>query len=144
MSCEKIFLEKLRKRGFRLTPQREIVLSILHKIDSMASVEEIFEKVRDISTAIDISTVYRTLDLLQEFNLVISTDLGDGHHVYKLVGVENPHLHLICRQCGAVIGTEMGPNSSLAAYYLEHYGFRVDFDSLSFPGLCKNCQPQDS
>jgi len=142
MSCEEIFLEKLRKRGFRLTPQREIVLSILHQIDSMASVEEIFEKVQDISTAIDISTVYRTLDLLQEFNLVISTDLGDGHQDYKLVGAEDPHLHLVCRQCGAVIGTEMGPGSSLAAYYLENYGFRVDFDFLSFPGLCKNCQPQ--
>ena len=140
MSCEEIFLEKLRKRGFRLTPQREIVLSILHQMDSVASVEDIFEKVQSVSNAIDISTVYRTLDLLQDFNLVISVDLGDSHRVFKLVGVEKPHLHLVCESCDAVIGVDIQPAESFSATLLEKYGFQADLTRLNIPGLCKNCR----
>ena len=65
MACESIFLEKLRKSGLRLTPQREMVLSVMHQIEGAATVEEIHSRVRALSTAVDISTVYRTLDLLR-------------------------------------------------------------------------------
>ena len=142
MSCEEIFLEKLRKRGFRLTPQREIVLSILHQMDSIASVEDIFEKVQSVSNAIDISTVYRTLDLLQDFNLVISVDLGESHRVFKLVGAEEPHLHLVCGRCDAVVGVDIHPAESFAATLMEKHGFQADLTRLNIPGLCKNCRGQ--
>ena len=140
MSCESFFIEQLQKKGFRLTSQREIVLSILHQIDTLASVEEIFEKVQAVSNAIDISTVYRTLDLLQDFNLVISVDLGDSHRVFKLVGVEKPHLHLVCESCDAVIGVDIQPAESFSATLLEKYGFQADIARLNIPGLCKNCR----
>ena len=142
MSCEEIFLEKLRKRGFRLTPQREIVLSILHQMDSPASVEEIFAKVHSVSNAVDISTVYRTLDLLQDFNLVISIDLGESHRVFKLVGAEEPHLHLVCERCDAVIGVNIHPAVSFAATLMEENGFQTDLTRLNIPGLCENCRNQ--
>lgn len=142
MSCEEIFLEKLRKRGFRLTPQREIVLSILHQMDSLTSVEKIFERVQAVSNSVDISTVYRTLDLLQDFNLVISIDLGESHRMFKLVGAEEPHLHLVCGRCGAVIGGDIHPTESFAATLLEKYGFQADFTQLNIPGLCENCRGQ--
>jgi len=142
MTCEKFFLEQLRERGFRLTPQREIVLSTLHQIDKMASAEHILDKVHDVSTAVDISTVYRTLDLLEDFELVISSDLGEGHREYKLIGPEEPHLHLVCRRCNDVIGAEMEPVDSLSEFYLDQYGFKVDLEHLSFTGLCKDCRPE--
>jgi Fe2+ or Zn2+ uptake regulation protein len=65
MSCEKAFLERLRERGFRLTPQREMVLAVMHGLDGFCTAEDIYSRVGEISSAVDISTVYRTLDLLQ-------------------------------------------------------------------------------
>ncbi|MCX7670535.1 MAG: transcriptional repressor, partial [Anaerolineae bacterium] len=70
MSCQDVFVRRLRASGFRLTPQRELVLNVLHEIEGFASAEEIYARVRQLSTAVDISTVYRALDLLQEFGLV--------------------------------------------------------------------------
>jgi Fur family ferric uptake transcriptional regulator len=142
MSCESFFIEQLQKKGFRLTPQREIVLSILHQMDSLASVEDIFAKVQTVSNAVDISTVYRTLDLLQDFNLVISIDLGENHRVFKLVGVEEPHLHLVCVRCDAVIGVDIHPAESFAATLMEKNGFQADLTRLNIPGLCENCRGQ--
>ena len=106
----------------------------------MASVEEIFEKVQDISTAIDISTVYRTLDLLQEFNLVISTDLGDGHQDYKLVGAEDPHLHLVCQSCGKLLAVDLEEIQPFTDYLDATYGFQAELDNVTVPGLCQECR----
>ena len=139
MSCEHVFLNKLRERGFRLTPQREIVLSTLHDLEGMASAEEILDQVRAVSAAVDISTVYRTLDLLGEFNMVVATDLGEGHREYKLVGEEAPHLHLVCRNCGQVIGVDLELAGTFRRELQDAYGFQAALDQLNIPGLCADC-----
>jgi len=139
MSCEGFFLEKLREQGFRMTMQREIVLSVLHGLPRAASVEEIYQQVKQVSSAVDISTIYRTLELLQEFDLVISSDVGSGYKVYKLISPEEPHIHLVCRNCGKVIGGKIDPADALAAYLVEHYQFQMDPENFNIPGLCKDC-----
>ena len=95
MACEKVFLERLRASGLRLTPQREMVLSAMHQIEGMATAEEIYAKVQALSSAVDISTVYRTLDLLKELDLVACIDPDDQQYRYELIGVHGPHLHLV-------------------------------------------------
>jgi len=140
MSCEQVFLEKLSEKGFRMTVQREVVLSILHTITSASSVEEIFNHVQRVSSAVDISTVYRTLELLQDFGMVIYSDLGEGHRIYKLVSVEEPHIHLVCKGCGKVIGIETDPADALAAYLAEKHHFRMDLLNFNVSGLCRDCQ----
>lgn len=139
MSCQKAFVQRLREQGFRLTPQREMVLSVLHDIGEFVTVEEIYGKVHNLSSSVDISTVYRTLDLLQEFNLVTSLDPGDGQRRYLLLGIHGPHLHLVCQSCGQVIGTELAPLQPLADYLQEQHGFELDIVHLSLPGLCLAC-----
>ena len=143
MSCEELFLEKLSKQGFRMTMQREIVLSILHQLPRASSVEEIFSKVQQVSSVVDISTVYRTLELLQNFGLVISSDVGCGHRVYKLVSIEEPHIHLVCRECGRVIGVETDPADALAAYLAKKHHFQIDLNKFNVPGLCHDCQNKE-
>lgn len=140
MSCEDVFLKKLRDQGFRMTMQREFVLSVLHNMPRASSAEEIFNQVQQVSSVVDISTVYRTLELLQEFDLVISSDIGSGHKVYKLVSVEEPHIHLVCRKCGKVIGVEPDPAEALSAYLVKHYQFQMDLQNFHIAGLCKDCQ----
>ena len=140
MSCEKVFLEKIRSRGFRLTPQREIVLSVMHQIEGLATADEIYARVCEVSTSLDISTIYRTLDLLQEFHLVTWVDTGDGVRRYELLGVHGPHLHLVCQSCGAVLGVESGEVGAFADYLRTLHGFEVNLDAVTIPGVCQKCR----
>lgn len=140
MSCEDVFYEKLSEKGFRMTVQREVVLSVLHRLPRASSAEEIFSQVQKVSSAVDISTVYRTLELLQNFGLVISSDIGEGHRVYKLVSIEEPHIHLVCKGCGKVIGVETDPADAMAAYLADQHDFQMDLQNFHVPGMCRDCQ----
>jgi len=142
MACEEVFIHELRERGFRLTPQREMVLSVMHEVEGMATADEIYGRVRERSAAVDISTVYRTLDLLQEFQMVACVDPGDGQHRYELLGVHGPHIHLVCQVCGAVVGIEQDLAQPLADRLLARHGFAVALDRLAIPGLCQQCSDQ--
>jgi len=140
MSCESVFFKQLRERGFRLTPQREMVLSVMHGMDDFVTAEEIFEGIRALSSAVDISTIYRTLDLLQDFHVVATIDPGDGQRRYKLSGVDGSRLYLVCRACGEVSGLELEPVLPLLAFLRESLGFEADLDQLTVPGLCQACR----
>ncbi len=139
MACEQIFIQQLRKRGFRLTPQREIILSVLHDIEGWATADEIYRRVQIISTSVDISTVYRTLDLLQELGLVSCVDAGEDQRRYELIGVHGPHLHLICQACGQVIGADLEIAQAFGERLQAEHGFRPALEHLSIPGLCPAC-----
>jgi Fur family ferric uptake transcriptional regulator len=144
MSCETRFLENLRERGFRLTPQREMVLSVLHGVEGVATAEEIYCLVQARSSAIDISTVYRTLDLLTDMGLASSVETGEGQRRYELVGVHGPHLHLVCSRCGSVAPAELHLADALARDLLACHDFVVDLSQLTVPGVCRTCAGQGS
>jgi Fur family ferric uptake transcriptional regulator len=139
MSCEEVFFKQLRERGFRLTPQREMVLSVLHDVDGFATADQIYERVSRISSSVDISTVYRTLELLQDFHMVASVDPGDGQRRYELLGIHGQHFHLVCRSCGTIIGVEPLALESFTAQMKERHGFEIDLGHLSISGLCGEC-----
>ncbi len=139
MACEQVFVQQLRERGFRLTPQREIILSVLHDIEGLATAEEIYSRVQRVSSSVDISTVYRTLDLLQGFGLVSCVDPGDDQRRYELLGIHGPHLHLVCQACGQVIGADLEVAQAFGQRLQAEYGFVPALDHLSVPGLCAAC-----
>ena len=140
MACQQTFLRELRTHGFRLTPQREMVLSVLHDMEGHVSAEEVHSRVYAISPAVDISTVYRTLDLLQEFGLVTSIVPGDGHRRFELLAVHGPHIHLVCTHCKCVIGIPIETAQALADQTLAQHGFTADLGQLSLSGLCAACR----
>lgn len=144
MACKEIFVQQLRERGFRLTPQREIILSVLHDVEGWTTADEIYSRVQEISTSLDISTVYRTLDLLQELDLVFGMEIGDGQRRYELLGVHGPHLHLVCQSCGQVIAADLDAARTFGADLQSKYGFRPALEQLSIPGLCPACADSDS
>lgn len=139
MACEEVFLQKLRDRGLRLTPQREMILSVMHDVEGLATAEEIYAQVQGLTSAVDISTVYRTLDLLQELDIVACVDPGDGQHLYELLGVHGPHIHLVCQSCGKVMGIEVAEAQPFAQRLRAEHGFAADLDHLSITGLCREC-----
>lgn len=139
MACEEVFIQELRERGFRLTPQREMILSVLHDVEGLVTAEEIYNRVQSISSSVDISTVYRTLDLLQEFDLVSCVDPSNDQRRYELWGIHGPHLHLVCQTCGQVSAADLEVAQAFGQCLQAEYGFVPALDHLSVPGLCATC-----
>jgi Fur family transcriptional regulator, ferric uptake regulator len=139
MSCQTDFIRELRERGFRMTAQREMVLGVLHEIDGFATVDEIYRRVHSLSAAVDISTVYRTLDLLQDFSLIASVEGSDGQRRYELLIDHLAHAHLVCIECGAVIGAAFDTLQPAADDIRNRYGFAIDLGHLKLSGWCSQC-----
>ena len=139
MSCQEAFIQRLRDQGFRLTPQRETILSTLHEIDKLTTAEEIHSRVRNHTPSIDISTIYRTLELLQKFGLVACIEYGSDQRQYELLAAHAPHIHLVCRVCGEIISADIDIAQSLVDVLERGYSFQVDLEQLSIPGLCEAC-----
>ncbi len=134
MSCT----ETLREQGYRLTPQRLMILSAIHNTDHHISAEEIYAQVRAKYPQVNISTVYRTLELLKEQGLVTETDLGRGRSSYH--SVENGHHHhLVCRKCGRVLELDESVLAPLEEVILRQCGFKADLSHLAVFGNCVKC-----
>jgi len=131
--------ETLHELGYRLTPQRIMILDAVEQADSHISAEEICSQVRARYPYMNISTVYRTLELLEKLGLVTKTDLGDGRVRYHSIK-KGHHHHLVCQKCGAIIDMEESILSPLWAEILREYDFQVNMKHLVFFGLCSNCR----
>ena len=130
---------KLSERGYRLTPQRLMILKAVEDADSHISAEEIYAQVCANYPQMNISTVYRTLELLKTLNLVTESDLGDGRVRYHCMG-KGHHHHLVCHKCGEIIDIEESVLEPLWTEIKHSYDFEVDMKHLAFFGLCSKCQ----
>lgn len=139
MACTEKFVASLRKQGMRMTPQREIVLAVLHEVNDHETADEIFRRVQARSSAVDLSTVYRTLELLQEMQMVAVMEAADGQRRYALTGQHSGHVHLVCRRCGRESEADADMFRSLADALQQCYGFALDLRHRSVSGLCKEC-----
>jgi len=129
----------LSELGYRLTPQRLMILKAVEEADSHISAEEIYTQVRARYSHVNISTVYRTLELLKELGLVTETDMGDGRVRYHSIG-KGHHHHLVCEKCGEITDMEESTLSPLWAEIQQKYNFKVNMKHLAFFGLCPKCQ----
>ena len=132
-------VESLRQEGYRLTPQRMMILDIINDSVSHISAEEIHQKVRQQYPFVNISTIYRTLNLLKRLRLISETDLGEGYVRYELLERERHH-HLVCRQCGESFALEHDFLKPLQLRLLKKYGFAADVDHFAIFGLCQRCR----
>jgi Fur family transcriptional regulator, ferric uptake regulator len=135
------YLQALRGFGYRITPQREMIIEAFVHYPQHVTAEEIYEQVRQRTRAVNIATVYRTLDLLVEKGLANRAGLQDGRMVYATAH-HGPHLHLVCRACGRVIDADNGLFSALDAQLREYYHFAADLGHVTILGLCTDCQSQ--
>src|SRR6202161_2172109 len=112
--------EELRARGYRVTPQRQLVLEAVTKLEH-ATPEEICADVQQTARGVNISTIYRALELLEQLGLVTHTHLGHGAPRYHLAA-EAEHVHLVCAGCGRI--TELAPEAArpLVKALDEEYG----------------------
>ena len=130
---------KLSKRGYRLTPQRIMILSAIENSDHHISAEEIYVQIVAKYPNVNISTVYRTLELLKRLGLVTETDLGEGRVRYH-PAEKGHHHHLVCRECGAIIDLDESVLAPLKSTLFHEYRFDADLRHLAILGRCLNCQ----
>src|SRR4029078_5626585 len=98
MSCETETIDLLRESGHKMTPQRMMVLTSLRHAAGHLSAAAIHESVSEAYPYIDISTVYRKLNVLKDLGVVSETHMGGGDATCEWVGTERHH-HLICKKC---------------------------------------------
>ena len=129
---------RLRSRGYRLTPQRQLVLEAVGELGH-ATPEDIATAVRRTASGVNISTVYRTLELLEGLGLVQHTHLGHGAPTYS-VSTDDDHVHLVCRQCGDVQEADVDLLSDAVRRLAEERGFDLDVGHVALFGTCAACR----
>jgi Fur family transcriptional regulator, ferric uptake regulator len=129
----------LRSKGYRLTPQRELVLQAVKHL-THGTPDEVLTEVQRTASGVNISTVYRTLELLEELGLVTHTHLGHGAPTYHAVSDDAGHLHLVCRDCGRVIETPVEVADSMVEALSQRYGFETDVTHVALFGRCTDCR----
>jgi len=132
---------ELSRRGYRLTPQRTMILSIIEDSDTHINAEEIYAQVVARYPRVNISTVYRTLELLKQLGMIYEIDLGGGRVGYHPED-KGHHHHLICRKCGAVIDINESALFSVKAILLQAFNFNADLKHLAIYGLCEKCNKE--
>lgn len=135
---ERAWQTVLRERGQRLTPQRELVLAAVDTLGH-GTPEEIHAEVSRRAPAVNISTVYRNLALLEDLGVVRVVQLGDRVPTYHSISLP-AHVHLTCTECDRVIDASPREFVALAADLVRTYGFEVDVDRLVLVGRCGHCR----
>ena len=130
--------EQLRERGYRLTPQRELILEAVNHLGH-ATPDEVHVEVRRRSAAVNVSTVYRTLEVLEELGLVRHTHLSDRAPTYHSV-TGHEHVHLVCRRCHQVTSVEASLVGPLTEQLRAERGFVADVGHLTIFGECERCE----
>lgn len=143
MSSEQGLLERdlvdaLRQRGLRMTTQRQLVLDAVRRLKHPTP-ERIHAEVAAKAAGVNITTVYRTLDLLTELGLVTHTHLGHGAPVYHLAGRDR-HVHLVCHDCENVTEVDIDVVEQLARNLRRDHDFELEVEHVSLFGRCVDCR----
>ncbi|MFC7491129.1 MULTISPECIES: Fur family transcriptional regulator [unclassified Knoellia] len=132
---------RLRAAGRRLTPQRQQVLDAVERLGH-ATPEEIVEAVSvKAGPPMALSTVYRSLEALQELGLVTHTHVDHRVPSYHLAG-HATHIHVVCRECGSVDEAPAEVASEFVARLEGSLGFEADVTHAAIHGLCRTCRKQ--
>jgi len=141
--------QQLSKMGFRMTNPRSIIINILNKTDKHLSAEDIYLKALKVNPSIGLTTVYRTLDLLNQIGVVQKFDFGDGKARYE--HTKNPkkkehHHHLVCIRCKTIIDysdfvkEELELMEKTEQELSKKYRFNILHHTIDFYGICTKCQ----
>ena len=130
---------RLREQGLRLTPQRQLILRAVEELGH-ATPDEVLAHVRSQVSSVNASTVYRTLEVLEELGLVRHTHLSDRAPTYHST-TEHEHVHVVCRRCHAVRSYDPALVAPVVDALADD-GFAMDVGHLAIFGVCAECLPE--
>jgi Fur family transcriptional regulator, ferric uptake regulator len=130
--------ERLRREGFRVTPQRKQMLDAICALGKHASTDKIITTIQKRNPDLNRATIYRNLIFLRERHLLVSAEIG-GEQVFEIAKLE-PHHHLVCNRCSQV--TELAHEDIAALFEVikNKTGFQADADHITLTGICSPCQ----
>ena len=128
----------LKQKGFRLTPQRRLIVDVIHEAHGHLTAEEIIDYVQSRVEGVNKSTIYRTLELLEELGCVYRSRLGD-HFIYHHAE-EGHHHHVVCHSCGKSVDLDDDLFAPVEQAVEERSGFHVGFTHVVMRGLCAECR----
>ncbi len=134
-------VECLREQGYRLTPQRLLILSVVAESGGHMGVDQVFRLAKEAYPYMDIATVYRTLHLLKKLNVVTEVAIGDRLH-YELTDPEGGHHHMVCQVCSGAFN--LGPHylEQFRHTLMQEFNFEPDLEHFTITGVCATCQGQ--
>ena len=135
----------LKKKGLRSTPQRNAIIDIIFESEDHFTADELWERIRKTNSKASRATVYRTLGLLVEANLLYEIDLGEDTKTYDPNFNDKPaHNHLICIDCGKVLEFEDAHLELLNDCLTRRMGFRPKSQSIRIEANCEELRTKGS
>lgn len=134
------YLDRLRKRGFRMTNQRRIIIeTLLRNIGKHPNARELLDLVQQEDDSIGIATVYRTIELLSRMGLLNLINMDEGFSRFE-VPDEQMHFHLYCRSCGKVVHlTGEDKKMGTVRKWAQEAGFDILPQTFEIAGICPEC-----
>ncbi len=129
--------QTLRRGGYRITPQRQFVLEAVETLGH-GTPEEILVQVQRTATGVNLSTVYRNLEVLEEVGLVTHAHIGHGAPTYHSVD-DHVHIHLVCDKCGSVQSIDAEVAEGFLDELRRDTGFVTDISHVALHGTCAEC-----
>lgn len=132
--------EALRARGLRWTPQRRLILEVLAGTTGHITGSDLVDRCRARDPQTTPSTVYRTLDVLEELGFVHHSHGADGREEYHVLPATE-HAHLFCVACGESWELPAEEVRELVEPLWERRGFAIDLSHVAIGGRCAACLP---
>jgi len=129
-------------KEYKMTPQRRMILeTMLENSQQHLSAEELYALVHEKDKDVGLATVYRTLELLEDLNLVQKLNFGDGRSRFELTQLQKKHHHhhLVCLRCNQIFEVKEDLLQQLETLIEQEHGFQIQDHRVSFYGYCKNC-----
>ena len=139
MSCGDRLEAELRRSGYRVTPQRAVILETISHLDGHSSVNQVFDLASKRLPGLNLVTVYRTLDRLQRAGLIDLLSTSGSSMRFSIRDQSNQHGHLQCRVCGSVSEIPADLFGDMLTKIEKQYHFKVESDHLTLQGVCEEC-----
>lgn len=128
----------LKEKNLKVTKNRKIILEALQKEENPISAEELFDKLKK-ENEMDLSTIYRNLNILEEKSVLLKTTNLDGLNYYQINN--NKHKHFItCNNCHKKFVIKNCPVHELEEKIEKETGFIISGHNFEFTGICPDCQ----
>ena len=121
-----------------MTPQRQLILDAVASMPGHVSADQVYQQVVQVFPEVNISTVYRTLEVLEELGVVRHTHFHDGVAQYERTDAARHH-HMVCSRCGADSELDLEVLQPLADELKRRYGFEADLAHSAIVGICRGC-----
>lgn len=138
-----LLVEKLKSRGYRITPQRAMILKIFTSDNDHPSVEKVYAQVKNDFPMTSLATIYKTVTMLKDEHEILELGFANGSSRYD--GTKPyPHPHLICMKCQEIIDPDIPLFQSMSQELTQRYGYQIVNQRVDFFGICPACQQKET